>query len=118
MTTTSCCCARNADGTVTTFLCPAHADTDPCLTTASVTGRRRKGTIRGGVWTRNGGDAMTRNWWLETIMQTWSDADYAWQADRERVALGYATENREYAELHPRPTLKETMVGLKGAGER
>lgn len=28
------------------MLCPAHATNDPCETIASVTGRRRRGTIR------------------------------------------------------------------------
>jgi hypothetical protein len=40
-----CVCARHDDGSVTTFLCPTHADTDPCLTMARVTGRRRVGSI-------------------------------------------------------------------------
>jgi len=50
----SCTCARHADGSVTTFLCSAHADQDPCLTMAQTTGRRRKGTIRRGVCTSCG----------------------------------------------------------------
>lgn len=50
----TCCCTRNRDGSVTSFLCPSHADTDPCLTMASVTGRRRKGTIRRGTCTSCG----------------------------------------------------------------
>lgn len=44
-----CACSHSLDGSVTDFLCPIHADTDPCLTMATVTGRRRKGTIRRGV---------------------------------------------------------------------
>lgn len=43
---TGCVCARHDDGSVTTFLCPVHADADPCQTMAAVTGRRRVGTIR------------------------------------------------------------------------
>lgn len=49
-----CACARNRDGSRTTMLCPTHADQDPCLTMAQVTGRRRKGTIRNGVCTNCG----------------------------------------------------------------
>lgn len=49
-----CRCARYDDGSVTTMLCPLHADTDPCATRASVTGRRRKGRIRHGVCTNCG----------------------------------------------------------------
>jgi hypothetical protein len=55
--TRRCVCARHTDGSVTTFLCPVHADTDPCLTMASVTGRRRTGTIRRGVCTSCGHDS-------------------------------------------------------------
>lgn len=52
-----CVCATHGDGSVTTWLCPVHADTDPCLTMATATGRRRTGTIRRGTctscgWTR------------------------------------------------------------------
>lgn len=50
----TCACAHHDDGTVTTFLCPVHAETDPCLTKAQVTGRRRNGTIRRGVCTACG----------------------------------------------------------------
>lgn len=50
----TCVCAHNRDGSVTTLTCPVHADTDPCLTMARVTGRRRKGTIRRGTCTSCG----------------------------------------------------------------
>lgn len=49
-----CCCARHADGSVTTSRCPVHAEVDPCLTMSWVTGRRRTGTIRHGVCTACG----------------------------------------------------------------
>lgn len=49
-----CACARHGDGSVTTSLCPLHADVDPCLTVAIVTGTRRRGTIRRGVCTACG----------------------------------------------------------------
>ena len=54
-----CACARHTDGSVTTFLCSVHADQDPCLTMAQVTGRRRKGTIRRGVCTSCGHGAKS-----------------------------------------------------------
>ena len=57
---TRCACARHNDGSVTTFLCPVHADSDPCLTVSQVTGRRRKGTIRRGVCTACGHSEVTR----------------------------------------------------------
>lgn len=47
-------CALNRDGSRTTMLCSVHAETDPCLTMASVTGKRRKGTIRRGKCTQCG----------------------------------------------------------------
>src|SRR5574343_1803867 len=51
----ACACAPAADGTATaTMLCPRHADEDPCATLASVTGRRRKGPVRGGTCTSCG----------------------------------------------------------------
>jgi hypothetical protein len=54
MSPTHCSCTRNRDGSVTTSMCPTHADQDPCLTMAQVTGRRRKGSIKGGVCTSCG----------------------------------------------------------------
>jgi hypothetical protein len=50
----NCTCAHNKDGSTTTILCPIHADTDPCLTVARVTGQRRKGTVRSGRCTNCG----------------------------------------------------------------
>jgi hypothetical protein len=49
-----CSCARNSDGSVTTMMCPTHAEQDPCETMAQVTGRRRKRSIVGGVCTACG----------------------------------------------------------------
>lgn len=49
-----CSCAHNSDGSVTTMLCPSHADTDPCLTMARVTGKRRHGSIITGTCTACG----------------------------------------------------------------
>lgn len=54
------------------------------------------------------------NWWREMIVETWFLADHVWQLEREEVAIGYATEEREYAELHPRPTLKRFMQDMAG----
>jgi len=50
----TCSCAHNTDGTVTTFLCPIHANNDPCATMARVTGKRRTGTIKRGTCTHCG----------------------------------------------------------------
>lgn len=55
-----CSCVEHGDGSVTTMLCPLHADTDPCLTMAQVTGRRRTGTIRRGVCSACGHGSVRR----------------------------------------------------------
>lgn len=58
------------------------------------------------------GRRIGRNAWREYVMDALSAADHAWWLDREAVAIGYATEMAEYAEEHPRPTLKAFLVGL------
>ena len=55
-----------------------------------------------------------RHLWRETVVETFRLADEAWWAEAETVAIGYPTELREFAELHPRPTLKEAMLALAG----
>lgn len=55
-----------------------------------------------------------RHLWRETVTETFRLADEAWQAEAEAVAIGYESELREFAELHPRPTLKEAMLALAG----
>lgn len=54
----TCACAKHSDGSVTTMLCSEHADHDPCQTMASVTGRRRKGSIVRGTCTGCGWKAV------------------------------------------------------------
>lgn len=49
-----CACATYADGSTHTFLCPLHADQDPCLSKSLITGKRRKGTIKSGTCTHCG----------------------------------------------------------------
>jgi hypothetical protein len=49
------------------------------------------------------------------ITETYRDALYAWEAQREEATMMYETEMREWEESHPRPTMKETMMGLRGA---
>ena len=41
----ACSCAHNRDGTITAFLCPIHAEDDPCLDVAALTGKRRRGSV-------------------------------------------------------------------------
>ena len=53
-----------------------------------------------------------RHWWRELVHQAWFSATQVWLAEREAVAIGYATEQREYEEAHPRPRLRDFMVEL------
>lgn len=53
-----------------------------------------------------------RHWWREMVTDAWRCADHAWQLQREAVAIGYATEEREFADHHPRPTLAGFMHAL------
>lgn len=68
-----CACARHDDGSVTTFLCPIHADTDPCLTMSLWSGRRRKGTIRRGVCTSCGHNSRRPSWQVWRAPNVWRD---------------------------------------------
>lgn len=43
------------------------------------------------------------------LMEAYYTARDAWQAAEEAFSAGYPAEKREYADLHPRPTLKEFM---------
>jgi RimJ/RimL family protein N-acetyltransferase len=59
------------------------------------------------------GRRIGHNWWREYIVDAWRSADHAWWLHREAVAMGYATEMREYAAEHPRPQLKLFMIQLR-----
>lgn len=52
------------------------------------------------------------NWWRSYIVDSWFFADHAWKLAREAETMGYATENKQYEEDHPRPTLKTFMIQL------
>ena len=56
--------------------------------------------------------APKRHWWRDLVTEAWSCADHAWQLHREQVAIGYDTEEREFAAEHPRPKLRDFMVHL------
>lgn len=62
------------------------------------------------------GRRIGRNWWREWNVDSLRAADHAWWMDREAVAIGYETEQAEYATEHPRPTLKAFLIG--NAGQR
>ena len=54
-----CICRHYSDGDVYRDRCPLHAATDPCGEMARTTGKRREGTIIGGVCTNCGHGAPT-----------------------------------------------------------
>jgi hypothetical protein len=56
------------------------------------------------------GRRIGHNWWREHIVNVWFSADQAWQLACEVIAIGYAEEERQYAEQNPRPTLKQSMI--------
>lgn len=57
-------------------------------------------------------EPIGRHWWRELVVDAWSCADQAWHDEREAVAMGYATEEREFAEARPRPRLADFMRHL------
>lgn len=58
------------------------------------------------------GRKIGQNWWRDHIVDSWFCAWYAWWLVREDTAMGYKTEEREFAENHPQPTLKSFMIAL------
>lgn len=60
------------------------------------------------------GRRIGRNWWREFITDTLFCAEQAWQAKREAACIGHASEEREFALLNPRPTLKELLIANAG----
>lgn len=54
------------------------------------------------------------NWWRDHVTDLLHYAAAAWERECEAVALGYDTETAEYAAEHPRPTLKQVLLGHKG----
>lgn len=54
------------------------------------------------------------NWWREYNNSLLLDATLTWDRQCEAVAIGYATEIREYAEQNPRPNLKDFLIRNKG----
>lgn len=59
-------------------------------------------------------EPIGRHWWREFVVDAWRSAVQAWEADREAVAIGYATEMAEYERAHPRPRLADFMQQLSG----
>lgn len=64
------------------------------------------------------GRRIGRNWWREMNCSILLDATLTWEHQREAACYGYATEMAEFAELHPRPTLKAFLLANKGMNTR
>lgn len=58
---------------------------------------------------------MARHLWRELCVDTWRDAEDAWQALRESSDW-FNLEPEDFRAAHPRPTFKATLIGLKGWG--
>lgn len=54
-----------------------------------------------------------RHHWRDRVTDAWLLATEAWLRHREEVAIGYATEEREFEEHHPRPRLADFMDALR-----
>lgn len=59
-------------------------------------------------------EKVGHHWWREFVTDAWRSADHAWHLAREAEAIGYATEEAEFAERHPRPRLADFMAHLSG----
>ena len=53
-----------------------------------------------------------RHWWRELVTDAYRAAYHAWWLEREDVAIGYAAEQRDFAEHKPAPRLADFMVHL------
>jgi hypothetical protein len=53
----------------------------------------------------------------ELVESYWA-AREVWEQQRERDAIGYATEMREFAELNPPPLFKRWLIDSKGRNEQ
>jgi len=62
--------------------------------------------------TRRDGKPYEPNHWHALLMETYTAAAWHWWQQCEAVAMGYETEEREFALEHPRPTLKDFMQQL------
>lgn len=61
---------------------------------------------------RRDGQPVRPNPWHAALMESYTSAAWSWWHHCEATALGYLTEEAEYAEHTPRPTLRDFMVRL------
>lgn len=84
---------------------PALADPETGAWWLTLTdGRDLEFTPRGKLWLFREYAAPE---WMAAAIADYRDARAAWELAREAVAIGYATEEREYAETHTAPRLAE-----------
>lgn len=50
--------------------------------------------------------------WRNDVSEAWLLATHAWLLERERVAVGYATEMADFEANHPRPRLADFMSAM------
>lgn len=60
------------------------------------------------------GRKIGRNWWREFNCDMLLTATLMWESDREAQCNGWATEEREFLETNPRPTLKQFLETNQG----
>jgi hypothetical protein len=58
------------------------------------------------------------NWWLAQVMEAYYAAREVWLAGREAYANGYASEEKMYAEMYPRPLLKDFLKAYSYKAQR
>jgi hypothetical protein len=83
-TAASCSCAHYDDGSASSLLCPIHADHDPCVTIAEVTGGRRKGSIVNGVCTNCGWGSGQKSA-SKATQAAWSDEMQHWGGEHWHI---------------------------------
>lgn len=54
------------------------------------------------------------NAWRDYVMDAYRPARLAWEARLEAEAVGYATEEGEFRQAVPGPTLKAFLIQLRG----
>lgn len=60
------------------------------------------------------GRRIGHNWWREMNVSLLWDATHLWETECEATALGYDTEEAEFAASHPRPNLRQFLLANKG----
>jgi hypothetical protein len=62
------------------------------------------------VRTDKRGRRIGYNWWRSHVVDIYEALERMWLDQREEVAIGYRTEELEFARDHPRPTFKRVLI--------